>query len=196
MKMIDALNAKFRNFRILKSAEVNILKDGSLDMKSDVLQKLEVVGAAVHSHFRMTRSEMTARIKRAMAHSFVDIVFHPTGRILQHREPYDVDVSALIAEAKKRRTILEVDSFPSRMDLHDEYIRQAVENGVKLTVDSDAHAMEHFAYLRFGIGQARRGWARTNDIVNTLSAAKLEQQLTAWRKFRAKASIMNRDEHF
>ena len=164
---IDKIQKKFSKLKILKGAEVNILKDGSLDIKDEVLAKLDVVGIAVHSHFNLSRAEQTARIIKAMRNKHADILFHPTGRLIQKREPYDVDVEEIIKVAKATRTVLEIDADPYRLDLKDEYIRKAVEAGVKLAIDTDAHSKNHFHYLEFGIAQARRGWAEASDIVNT-----------------------------
>lgn len=172
-KEIDRLNRRLRGFRILKGAEVNILKDGSLDISDDVLAKLDIVGVAVHSHFHLGRREMTERICRALRNPHVDVLFHPTGRVLLKRDPYPVDLEAVIRVARETQTILEIDAIPDRLDLKDEHIRMAVEAGVKLAIDSDAHAMAHFGFLELGIGQARRGWSTRADIVNTLPVDKL-----------------------
>ncbi len=171
MTEIDRLNLKIKNqkskFRILKGAEVNILKDGSLDIKDEVLAKLDVVGIAVHSHFNLSRAEQTKRIVKAMRNKNADILFHPTGRLIQRRAPYDVDVDEIIKVAKKTGTILEINADPSRLDLKDEYIRKVIGAKVKLAIDTDAHNKNSFRYLEFGIGQARRGWATKNDVINT-----------------------------
>lgn len=167
MAEIDRLNRKLRGITLLKGAEVNINKDGTLDIADEVLAKLDVVGIAVHSHFNLPRKEMTARIKRAMSNPHADILFHPTGRVIQKREPYDVDMDEIIATAKKTGTVLEIDAYPDRLDLKDEYIRKAVKAGVKLVIDSDAHSANHIRFLEFGIDQARRGWAEKKDVINT-----------------------------
>jgi len=174
MAEIDRLNKKFAGrVKILKGSECDILKDGSLDLPDGVLAKLDVVGAAVHSLFNLPREVQTERIKRAMANSNVDIIFHPTGRIIQKRDAYQVDVEELIVAAKKTKTILEIDAYPNRLDLKDEYVRKCVASGVKLAIDSDAHSSGHLHYLEYGIAQARRGWASKNDIVNAHPAEKM-----------------------
>jgi len=176
-KEIDRINKKLRitndKLRILKSAEVNIMKDGSLDIKNEALAKLDIVSAAVHSHFNMTREEMTARIVKAMQNPYLNILFHPTGRIINRRKAYDLDIDAIIAAAKKYGVVLEVDAFPNRLDLKDEYIRKAVTAGVKLVIDTDAHDKSHLPFIKYGIAQARRGWAKKADILNTKSADEL-----------------------
>ena len=170
-------NSKNKHFRILSSAEVNILKDGSLDISNNVLDKLDIVGAAIHSHFSLPIELQTARLISAAQNPSIDIIFHPTGRIINQREGYPVNISKLIEVANESNTILEIDAHYNRLDLKDEFIRMAIENNVKLVIDSDAHHPLHYAFLIFGIGQARRGWAKKSDILNTLSAKELLDSL-------------------
>lgn len=178
MAEIDKVNKKLAGkIKILKGSECDILKDGTLDLPDSVLAKLDVVGASVHSYFNLTRADQTERIKRAMANPNVDILFHPTGRIINRREAYEVDMEAVIAHAKKTGTVLEIDAYPDRLDLKDEYIRKCVEAGVKMSIDSDAHSPTHFPYLEYGIAQARRGWAEKGDIINAWPADKMKQFL-------------------
>jgi DNA polymerase (family 10) len=171
------MNNNNKHFRILSSAEVNILKDGSLDISNNVLDKLDIVGAAIHSHFSLPIELQTARLISAAQNPSIDIIFHPTGRIINRREGYPVNISKLIEVANESNTILEIDAHYDRLDLKDEFIRMAVENNVKLVIDSDAHHPLHYAFLIFGIGQARRGWANKSDILNTLSAKGLLDSL-------------------
>jgi DNA polymerase (family X) len=156
------------NFRILSSAEVNIMKDGSLDIANNVLDKLDIVGAAIHSNFAQPIEVQTERLIKAAQNPSVDIIFHPTGRRINKREGYPVNMLKLIDVAKDTGTVLEIDAHYDRLDLKDDYIRMAVENNIKLVIDSDAHHPVHFAFLKFGIGQARRGWAKQSDVLNTL----------------------------
>ena len=137
------------------------------------MAKCDVVGVSVHSYFNLSREDQTERIKRAMGNPHVDILFHPTGRIIQKRAAYDVDIDEIIKIAKKTGTILEIDAYPDRLDLKDEYVRKCVEAGVKMAIDSDAHSITHFPYLEYGIVQARRGWATKNDIINAWSLDKM-----------------------
>lgn len=171
MKEIDSLNRKLEKegikFKILKSAEVNILKDGSLDIEESVLAKLDIVAAAVHSHFNMNKKEMTERICKAIKNPLVNIIFHPTGRVLLRRPAYEIDIDEIIKEAARRGVCIEINASPDRLDLKDEHIKKAIEKGVKLSIDSDAHSITHLNYLKFGIAQARRGWAIKDDIINT-----------------------------
>jgi len=130
-----------------------------------------------NSHFNLSRKDQTERIRRAMNNKNVDILFHPTGRLLNKREPYAVDMEAIIKEAKKTAVVLEINGCPARADLKDEYIKKCVEAGVKMTIDSDAHSANHFSYLEYGIAQARKGWATKNDIVNAWNWDKAKKML-------------------
>ena len=173
-KEIDAVNKKLTGkIKILKGTECDILKDGALDLDDETLARLDVVGVSVHSYFNLPREEQTARVKRALTNPNVDIFFHPTGRLINKRAPYDIAIDEIIAVAKHTGTILEIDALPERSDLKDEYIRKCVEAGVKMSIDSDAHAAAHFDFLECGIAQARRGWAERNDIVNAWPLAKM-----------------------
>jgi DNA polymerase (family 10) len=173
-KEIDAANKKLRGkIKILKGTECDILRDGTLDLDDETLARLDVVGVSVHSYFNLPRAEQTERIKRAMSNPNVDIFFHPTGRLINKRAPYDIDIDEIIAAAKKTGTILEIDALPERSDLKDEYIRKCVEAGVKMSIDSDAHAAAHFDFLECGIAQARRGWAEKKDIINAWPVEKM-----------------------
>ena len=171
---IAQLNDKIKGgFRILSSAEVNIMKDGSLDIPNNVLDKLDIVGAAIHSHFNLPIEIQTERLIKVAKNQSVDIIFHPTGRLINKRAGYPVDVKKVIDAASDTQTVLEIDAHYDRLDLKDDYVRMAVESDVKLVIDSDAHHPIHYSFLTFGIGQARRGWARQLDILNTLPAYKL-----------------------
>jgi DNA polymerase (family 10) len=172
---IDKVNGQFSGFKVLKGIEVDILKDGSLDLSDNALEKLDIVGASIHSHFEMDERSMTERIIRAMENPHVDIIFHPTGRLIQKRPAYKVDIDRIIKTANKTGTVLEINAFPERLDLRDEYIRKAVTVGVKLCIDSDAHSVEHLKFLELGIGQARRGWAEKKDVANAHDLKKLSR---------------------
>ena len=174
---IAELNDRLEGFRVLASAEVNIMKDGSLDIANNVLDRLDIVGAAIHSHFNLPIEAQTERLAKAAMNQSVDILFHPTGRLISKREGYPVNIEKLVEVAKNTNTVLEVDAQYDRLDLKDEYIRMAVKNGVKLVIDSDAHHPIHYAYLMFGVAQARRGWATQQDILNTLTADRLLRAL-------------------
>jgi DNA polymerase (family 10) len=165
------------DFSVLSSAEVNILKDGALDIPNNVLDKLDIVGAAIHSGFSLPIEIQTQRLVAAAQNPSVDIIFHPTGRIINKRDGYPVDIPKLIETAKDTNTILEIDAHYDRLDLKDEYIKMAIESDVELVIDSDAHHPIHYAFLKLGIAQARRGWATKNDILNTLHMPNLLDRL-------------------
>jgi DNA polymerase (family 10) len=174
---ISSLNDKLDGIKVLTSAEVNILKDGSLDISNNTLDRLDVVGAAIHSHFSLPEETQTMRLVTAAKNPSVDIIFHPTGRLINKREGYPVDIAKLIEVAVETKTVLEIDAHYDRLDLRDDHVRMAVKQGVKLVIDSDAHHPIHFAFLKFGLAQARRGWATRHDILNTLSADDLIKSL-------------------
>jgi len=177
---IDAVNKKLGGkIKILKGTECDILKDGSLDLPDKILAKCDIVGVAVHSYFNLSREDQTKRIKRAMENPHADILFHPTGRLINRRKAYEVDIDEIIKTAKNTGTILEIDAFPDRLDLKDEHIRKCVEVGVRMSIDSDAHSVQHFSMLEYGIAQARRGWAKKSDIIN---AWPLEKMLAFLKK--------------
>ncbi len=185
-KEIDRLNFKFQiqdsKFKILKGAEVNILKNGSLDIKNEALKKLDIVCVAVHSHLNMSEAEMTGRIIRALKNPYVNILFHPTGRIIGKREPYKLDILKVLRVAKEFGVAMEVNGSPDRLDLRDAYIRDAVKLGVKLMVDSDAHAPAHFEFLDYGVAQVRRGWGEAKDVLNAKPADELLKTLKGLKK--------------
>jgi len=174
-KEIDRINKKLQapGFRILKGTECDILKDGSLDLPDKILEKLDIVGVSVHSHFNLSRKDQTERLKRAIENPNVDILFHPTGRIINRREPYNVDIDEVIRVAKRTATVLEIDAYPDRLDFKDEHIKKCIEAGVKLSIDSDAHSVTHLPYLEYGLAQARRGWATRDDIINAWPLEKM-----------------------
>jgi DNA polymerase (family X) len=176
-KEIAEVNRQLEGITVLQGVELNILKDGSLDVSDEALRNLDVASAGVHSHFDMTKEEMTKRVLKAIENPSVDILVHPTGRQIQKREPIQLDIEMAIDAAKANGTILDIDSYPDRLDLKDEHIRKAVEAGAKLGISSDSHSTVHMHYLEFGVAQARRGWATAKDIVNTRTAADFKKTL-------------------
>jgi DNA polymerase (family 10) len=167
---IAKLNETLEGFRVLTGIEVNIHPDGSLDMPDDLLARLDWVVASVHSHFRQTKDEMTARLLRAVSNEHVDCLAHPTGRRIGERPPYDADWDAVFRAAAEHTCAVEINANPIRLDLSAELVRRAIAAGCKLAIGSDAHAPEHFDFLRLGVLTARRGWATAKDVVNTLPA--------------------------
>jgi DNA polymerase (family 10) len=180
-KEIDKINGKLQiancKFKILQGCEANILNDGSIDIRDEALKKLDYVIAGVHSNFKMEKTKMTERIIRAMRNPNVDIISHPTGRILKRRDEYQIDFDKILRVAKETGTILEINSFPERLDLNDQNIRRAKEAGVKMVINTDSHHKDQLRFFEFGIAQARRGWAEKEDIINTQPLEKLLKYL-------------------
>jgi DNA polymerase (family 10) len=176
---IDKLNARLDGITLLKSIEVDILEDGSLDLPDAILAKLDLVVGAVHSKFNLSRERQTARILAAMERPFFSILAHPTGRLIDSREPYDVDMPAIVRKARSRGIALELNAHPERLDLTDVYCRMARDEGVSVSIDSDAHSVEELDNLAFGVGQARRGWLTKRDVLNTLTLPQLRKRLAA-----------------
>ena len=169
-KEIDKLNKKYKmqntKLRILKGCETNIMPNGSIDISNNCLRELNFVIAGVHSSFKMTKSEMTERIIKAMKNPNIDIISHPTGRLIQKRDEYDIDLDKILKMARATGTILEINSYPARLDLNDINIKKAKEAGVKMIINTDAHHIDQMQFIEYGIAQARRGWAEKEDIIN------------------------------
>ncbi|MBI1936157.1 DNA polymerase/3'-5' exonuclease PolX [Candidatus Woesearchaeota archaeon] len=168
-KEIAKVNKKLIGIKVLQGTEVNIKDDGTPDMDNKVLKQFDIVIAAIHSGFKNTKEKATKRIIKAMENENVDIIAHPTGRLITKRESYEIDLDAVFDAAKRTGTILEINSYPERMDLRDFHVRAAVKAGVKLAINTDAHNADQLKFMRLGIGTARRGWATKKDIINTRS---------------------------
>jgi DNA polymerase (family 10) len=177
IREVDKLNAKFRNFTILKGIEVDILKDGTLDLPDSTLAKLDVVVASVHSFFDLPRDQQTERVVRAMQNRHVHIIGHPTGRLIGERPPYEIDIDRVLSAARELGCYLEINAQPERLDLNDLHAHAAKSKGVKLAVSTDSHSTNSFDYIRFGIDQARRAWLTRDDVINTRSLAALRKLL-------------------
>ncbi len=182
---IDRLNAQMRGFTLLKGIEVDVLKDGTLDLPDEALKRLDLVVAAIHSDFALPREQQTERILRALDNRYVTILAHPTGRLLLERDPYDVDMPRVMRAARARGCFLEINAQPDRLDLGDAHCRMAKSEGVKLSLGTDAHRVGDLANLAFGIDCARRGWLEASDIVNTRSIGDLKALLRAARRAKA-----------
>jgi len=174
---IDKLNAKLHGITVLKSAEVDILEDGTLDLPDDILKELNLTVCAVHSGLGLSSAKQTERIIRAMDNPYFNILAHPTGRLIGERDAYAVDLEKVMEAAKQRGCFLEVNAQPVRLDLDDTHCRQAKEMGVKLAISTDAHSTHNIALMRFGVDQARRGWIEAADVLNTRSWQELAKLL-------------------
>lgn len=174
---IDRLNDELSGITLLKGIEVDILADGSLDLPDQVLSRLDLVIGAVHNQFHLTRDKQTERILRAMDRPCFTLLAHPSGRLLQKREAYDVDMARIIEQARARGCFLELNSQPQRLDLDEYYCRMAHDEGVMVSINSDAHAEQNFYFLQYGIDQAGRGWLEKVDVLNTLPLRELRARL-------------------
>ena len=177
IERIVKLNGKLKGITILKGIEVDILEDGSLDLPDDILKELDVVVGSVHYNRNLSKREMTERIMRAMENPHFNVLAHPTGRLINERAPYEVDVEKVVEKAKDAGCFLEINAHPERLDLQDRYCRMAKEAGVKLAISTDAHRTVDLTFMRFGVDQARRGWLEADDVLNTRSLKDLRKLL-------------------
>ncbi|MEA3378529.1 MAG: DNA polymerase/3'-5' exonuclease PolX [Nanoarchaeota archaeon] len=176
-KEIMKINKKIKGIRLLAGSEVDILKDGSLDYKDEVLKKLDIVIVSVHTNFKMPKAKMTQRVIRAMSNEHANILGHPTSRLLLKREPILLDMDKIFEAAKDYNVALEINSQPQRLDLNAFNIREGLKKGVKFVINSDAHNTGHFDYMHLGVLTARRGWCEKKDILNTKNFKFLSKSL-------------------
>lgn len=174
-KEIDRLNQQNQSFQILKGAEANIMNDGSIDIADEVLGQMDFVIAGLHSNFKMSKEKLTERLVKAIKNPHVDIIAHPTGRILKKRDEYEIDFDRILLAAKQFKVALEINAFPERLDLNDQNIRRTKEAGVKMVINTDTHHKDQLRFMEYGIAQARRGWAEKKDILNAWPAKKLTE---------------------
>jgi DNA polymerase (family 10) len=165
---IEEVREEVSGIQLFRSLEIDILKDGSLDMPEDILRELDLVLVSVHSFMNMGKKEMTDRVVRALEHPQVDILAHPTGRILNRREPFELDVEAVLQAAASLDVAVELNAHPQRLDLHDRHLRRAKELGVKVAINTDAHSVRDLGYMSYGVDQGRRGWLEKEDVLNAL----------------------------
>ena len=175
MREVEKVNEKYDDIHVFYGVEVNIMKDGSLDMGKSVLKDVDVVVAGIHSGLRMSEEEMTARMIKAMESGVVNIIAHPTGRIIQRREGIKLDFEKVFDAAKENGVVMEINAQPARLDLNDVHVKRAVEKGLKLSIGTDAHNLSNLHYINLGVAVARRGWAEKKDIINTYDIKKLEK---------------------
>jgi len=164
------------DFLLLRGQEVDILKDGSLDQPDDILEELDIVVIAVHSYMDMDRETMTARVLKGMDHPQVDILAHPTGRLVNRRDPYPIDMEAVLQRAADHDIAVEINAHPRRLDLNDRYAARARELGVRIVIDSDAHAVQGLDVMRFGVDQGRRAGLERANVLN----CGTREEVTGW----------------
>jgi DNA polymerase (family 10) len=178
LEEIDKINEKLKGITILKGTEVDILEDGGLDLPEEIIKELDLRVCSVHYKFNLSGKKQTERIIKAMDNPYFNILAHPTGRLINERDPYEMDMEQIIKAAKEKKCLLEINAHPDRLDLNDIYCKMAKDAGVKVAISTDAHQTEHLNYMRFGIGQARRGWMESEDVVNTKSVKQLKKLLS------------------
>jgi len=168
IQRIHAAGERGLGIRVLAGAEVDILKDGTLDFDDEVLAQLDVVVASVHSYMNLDRAAMTDRILAAIENPYTQIIAHPTGRLLLRRDSFDYDMEKVLAAAAKHGVAMECNSYPDRLDLKDTHLRMAKDRGVKIVISTDAHTTTNLSFIRYGVQMARRGWLEKADVLNTL----------------------------
>ena len=173
MKEIEKVNKAVEGLTILKGVEVNIKSDGKLDVRDEILRDLDIVVASIHSGFRQGREKLTERMISAMENENVDIIAHPTGRLIQERKGYELEFEKVFETSARTSTFLEVNAYPNQLDLNDTNTKRAIEAGCKLVISTDSHNADHLRFIQLGTATARRGWARKDDIINTLPLNEL-----------------------
>lgn len=181
IKNIDRVNKKINGITLLKGVELDILKDGSLDLPDWILKKLDVVVCAVHYNRNLSKSKQTKRVLKAMENPYFHIFAHPSGRLINERKPYEIDLAKIMKQAKKKNIIMGLNAHPDRLDLTDTDAKRAKELGLKVAIQTDAHTTDDLKFMEYGIGQARRGWLAKNDVINTYSLKKLKKTLNRKR---------------
>ncbi|HWG58499.1 MAG TPA: DNA polymerase/3'-5' exonuclease PolX [Candidatus Acidoferrales bacterium] len=172
LKKIRAAQQRVPGIRLFAGIEVDIRKNGSLDLDNEVLAQLDVVVASVHSYMNLGRAEMTERLLAAIENPYTQIVAHPTGRLVLRREPFDYDMEKVLEAARKNGVAMECNAYPERLDLNDVHLRTAKKHGVKIVISTDAHATRHLAFMKYGVITARRGWIEKADVLNALPAGE------------------------
>ena len=172
IKKIHAANEKGLGIRVLAGAEVDILKDGSLDYSDEILAQLDVVVCSIHSYFNLDRAAMTERMLAAIENPYTQIIAHPTGRLLLRRDPFDYDMEKVLEACAKQGVAMECNSYPDRLDLKDVHLRMCKDRGVKVVISTDSHNTANLSFIRYGVTMARRGWLETKNVINTLPTAE------------------------
>jgi DNA polymerase (family 10) len=177
IKKIRRAGERVPGIQLLAGIEVDVRKDGSLDLDNEVLAQLDIVVASVHSYMRLERAEMTERILAAIENPYTQIIGHPTGRLVLERDPFEYDMETILDAAAKSGVVMECNAYPERLDLNDLHLRMAKQRGVKIVISTDSHATRHLAFMKYGVVTARRGWIEKKEVVNTLPLAGLLQAL-------------------
>jgi len=183
---IEQARARVRGITVFTGCEVDILPDGSLDLPDNLLEQIDVVVAAVHSKMDMNQSDMTKRVLKALAHRAVAILAHPTGRLINERDPFAIDLEQIFQAAKEHNVAVELNAQPDRLDLNDLHLFRAREIGVQIAINTDAHNTEQLRFIKYGIDQARRGWLERRHVVNTMTCRQFETWLKQRRQMRGK----------
>ncbi len=178
IKQVKEINASFTDIEVLCGIEVDILEDGSLDISDEVLKQLDIVVASIHTRFNMKKQEMTKRIVNALKNPYVNVLGHPTGRMLGERDPYEFDLEEVINVAIKNKVAFEVNAYPQRLDLSDVYIKRVIEAGCKIAINTDSHVPTQMSNIKYGVFCARRGWAEKKDCINSFNILELKRWLS------------------
>ncbi|MDI6716219.1 MAG: DNA polymerase/3'-5' exonuclease PolX [Actinomycetota bacterium] len=178
LQVIAELNERYQEIEILTGIEANIDNDGNVDFGPDILSKLDVVIGSIHGGFRQSKEQLTKRLLAAIENPYINVIGHPTGRVLGERPPYDIDLPAIFKAAASTGTFLELNAFPNRLDLKDDHLRDAKENyGCKFVINTDAHIAAHMVYMEYGVATAQRGWLTREDILNTYEVSEIKKML-------------------
>jgi len=177
MEAIDALNEELEGITILKGIECDILEDGTMDLPDSVLKELDLVIGAVHYKFNLSKKEQTRRVVKAMQNPWFTILAHPTGRIIGHRNPYELDMGEIFRACRNEKVALELNAQPERLDIDDIHAKAAKEEGIKISIATDAHDIMSLDFMEYGVNQARRGWLEREDVLNTLTLEALKKLL-------------------
>jgi DNA polymerase (family 10) len=189
IRLIDAANERYPGFTILKGTEVDIRSDGTLDLSDQALAGLDIVVASVHSGFKQSREQITKRILAAIRNPCVSVIAHPTGRLIGERDPYAVDMEAVLTEAARYGVAMEISAYPLRLDLNDLHVKMAREYGVSLVINTDAHVLSQLDFMPYGASVARRGWVEKKDVLNALPYDELIRRLKSCTASKAKIAL-------
>ena len=185
-RIIDEANKKYGKFKLLKGTEIDIRSDGRLDLPDSALAGLDIVVASIHSGFKQTQEQITKRLLFAIRNQFVSVIAHPTGRLINERDAYAVDMEAVLREAAKYGVAMEINAQPPRLDLNDAHVKMARQFGVQIVISTDTHVLSQFDYMTYGVSIARRGWLEKKDVLNALTYEELMSRLKAMRAAKAK----------